>query len=297
MKLAEVPFAVLRFQYQIARMPFQLIEEQMAAGIDEEAPARLVLRTLAGISRRGNRQPAGRSEVTQRGTALVERSDALSRAAKLDAKATAKREQADAKLDAAHDNVVTDIKEARDATEQEAIDARITAAERKRAADEAAENRAAAAKKQADDFAAQRKESGPNGKASGRSQDRPEEKNATEAARAKLDDAGQARRSRTQARAGRPVEELADAEKEKRKSERAKNNSTRLALTESRRLRSCIWRSPMICEDAITRRLKFSRCSTVSPPIPASECRRRRLRSLRRTGADIGADLLAVAEH
>ena len=26
MKIAEIPFAVLRFQYQIARFPFQLIE-------------------------------------------------------------------------------------------------------------------------------------------------------------------------------------------------------------------------------------------------------------------------------
>jgi len=41
MKIAEIPFAVLRFQYQIARIPFQLIEDQMAARIYSEAPARL----------------------------------------------------------------------------------------------------------------------------------------------------------------------------------------------------------------------------------------------------------------
>ena len=29
MKIAEIPFAVLRFQYQIARIPLQLIEDQI----------------------------------------------------------------------------------------------------------------------------------------------------------------------------------------------------------------------------------------------------------------------------
>jgi hypothetical protein len=29
MKIAEIPFAVLRFQYQIARLPLQLIEDQV----------------------------------------------------------------------------------------------------------------------------------------------------------------------------------------------------------------------------------------------------------------------------
>jgi hypothetical protein len=41
MKIAEIPFALLRFQYQIARFPFHLIEEQLAARLVSEAPARL----------------------------------------------------------------------------------------------------------------------------------------------------------------------------------------------------------------------------------------------------------------
>ena len=130
MKLAEIPFALLRFQYQIARMPFQLIEDQMAARIDKDAPARLFYERSRGSVDAAIGNLLGDPKLTQRGTALVERSDALSRAAKLDANATAKREQADAKLDSAHDDVVTDIKEAHAATEQEAIEARITAAER-----------------------------------------------------------------------------------------------------------------------------------------------------------------------
>ena len=53
---------------------------------------------------------------------------------------------------------MTDINEARDATEQQAVDARTNADQRKRAADEAAEKRTAAATKRADEAAAQRKE-------------------------------------------------------------------------------------------------------------------------------------------
>ena len=114
----------------------------------------------------------------------------LSRAAKLDAEATEKREQADAKLNATHDEVVTDIQEARDATEQAAVDARITAAQRKNAAQ-----------------TAKRQE---------QAKIRAAEKKAAEAAKAKLDDA-QAKRdeaARKRAQADR-VEELADAEKQK----------------------------------------------------------------------------------
>ena len=41
MKIAEIPFALLRFQYQIARIPLQLIEDQLATRLYAEAPARL----------------------------------------------------------------------------------------------------------------------------------------------------------------------------------------------------------------------------------------------------------------
>ena len=100
MKIAEIPFAALRFQYQIARIPLQLIEDQMAARLYKEAPMRLFYERSLGSLDAAVGNLLGDPKLSQRGTALVERSDALSRAAKLDAKADAKREQADAKLDA-----------------------------------------------------------------------------------------------------------------------------------------------------------------------------------------------------
>jgi len=224
MKIAEIPFAVLRFQYQIARFPFQLIENQIAARLGSEAPARLLYERSLGTVDATVGNLLGDSELEKRGAALVERSDTLGRAARLDANATQKREQADAKLDAIRNEVVTDTKEARDATEQEAVDARTTAEERKGAAEDAAEKRAAAAKQQADDVAAQRRNAAEAAKRQQQAKIRAGEKKATEAAESKLDDA-QAKRNeaaRKRAQADR-VEELADIEKQKRRSGRANN--------------------------------------------------------------------------
>ena len=50
MEITDVPFAVLRFQYQLARLPLQLIEEQVVAGMSSEAPTRLFYeRWLGGL--------------------------------------------------------------------------------------------------------------------------------------------------------------------------------------------------------------------------------------------------------
>ena len=90
MKIAEIPFAALRFQYQIARIPFQLIEDQMAARLYKEAPVRLFYERSLGSLDAAVGNLLGDPKLSQRGTALVERSAALSRAAKLDANADAR---------------------------------------------------------------------------------------------------------------------------------------------------------------------------------------------------------------
>ena len=55
MKTTDVPFAVLRFQYQLARIPLQLIEAQMAAWIGSEAPPRLFYQRWLGRAGRDRR--------------------------------------------------------------------------------------------------------------------------------------------------------------------------------------------------------------------------------------------------
>ena len=225
MKIAEIPFVVLRFQYQIARLPLQLIEDQVVARLHSEGPARLLYERSFGALDATVGKLLGDPQLEKRGAALVERSNALGKAAKLDATATRNREQADAKLEATHDEVVTDINEARDATRRRAVQARTNAEQRKRAADEAAEKRTVAAKKQADEAAAQRNKAAETVKRQEEAKIGAAEARATKAAESKLDDA-QAKRSEAaskRAQADR-VEELANIEKQKRRSDRVNNS-------------------------------------------------------------------------
>ena len=225
MKFQEIPFAVLRLQYQIARLPLQLIEEQLAARLAAEAPARLFYeRSLGALDVTvGNLLDV--PELRRQGTALVKRSSILSEAAHLDATATRNREQADTKLEDARDEVVTDLTEARDATEQQVVEARTEADQRKREADAAAEKRTAAAEKEADKAVAQRQKSAAAVKRQREAQVRAVEQAATVAAESKLKDA-QAKRSAAASKRAQAdqVDELADVEKAKRRSERANSS-------------------------------------------------------------------------
>jgi hypothetical protein len=156
MEITDVPFAFLRFQYQLARFPLQLIGEQVVAGMGSEAPTRLFYeRWLGGLDASVGKM-LGDPDLEKRGAALMQRSDALRRAAQLDATATQNQEQADDDLKAKRDKAIEDQKEARAVKEREVEEARTAAEERKRAAAEAAQKRNSAAKQQADELAAQR---------------------------------------------------------------------------------------------------------------------------------------------
>ena len=121
MEITDLPLSVLRFQYQMARVPFQVMEEQFVAGISSQAPARLfyehwlgALDTAAGMVLRD-------PELKQRGAALAERSDALGRVAQLDATATRQQEQAADELKTKRDKAKQGLKHAR-ATKQREVD-------------------------------------------------------------------------------------------------------------------------------------------------------------------------------
>src|SRR6476619_4047744 len=84
MKITDVPFAVLRFQYQLARVPLQLIEDRVVARMDAESPARLMYERSMGRLDLAVGGALGANDVQRRGAALVERSDELARAARLE---------------------------------------------------------------------------------------------------------------------------------------------------------------------------------------------------------------------
>ena len=222
MRIIDAPFAVLRLQYRIVRFPLQMIEERVVARMGSEASARLYYERSFGLLDVVMGNALGDWRLAKRGGALAERSDALRRAAHLDAAADQARQQSSADLKAKSDKAIEEQQDARAAKEREIEEARSSAEERKRAAEEAAAQRTAAAKKQADDVAAQRKNSAEAAKRDKQAGIRANEQKAAAAAKSKLDDA-QARRTQAdnkRARADR-VEELADSEKQKRRSERA----------------------------------------------------------------------------
>ena len=222
MEITDVPFAVLRFQYQLARLPLQLIEEQVVAGMSSEAPTRLFYeRWLGGLDAAVGKM-LGDPDLEKRGAALIERSDALRRAAQLDATATQNQERADDELKAKRGKAIEEQKDARAVKEREVEEARTAAEERKRAAAEAAKERTAAAKQQADEHAAQRMTSAEAAKRDEQATITAAEQKATAAAESKLDEV-QAKHSDAASKRAQAdqVEELADIEKQKRQSERA----------------------------------------------------------------------------
>ena len=98
MRIIDAPLAVLRIQYRIARLPLQIIEERVVARMGSETPARLLYERSLGMLDAAVGNALGDTRLEERGRALAERSDALSRASRLDATADEVRRESNADL-------------------------------------------------------------------------------------------------------------------------------------------------------------------------------------------------------
>jgi hypothetical protein len=223
MKITDVPLAVLRFQYQVARLPLSFIEQQVVARMDPEAPVRLLYERSLGMLDSTVGSALDAPDVEQRGAALIERSDALRRAAQLDATATANIEDADSELKDTRKKATREQNKAHAEKERELKDARADAQDRKHAAVDSAEKRIGAGKRQADEVAAQREKVADQVKREEQARIRAAEQSVTAVADAELKDAQQKRNvaATERAQADR-IETLADAEKKMRQA----NSST-----------------------------------------------------------------------
>jgi hypothetical protein len=221
MSFADFSRAVLRVQYHIARVPLQLIEEQLVARLDSDARLRLFYERSLGLLDAIAGNVLGSPRVARRGATKIERSDKLMRAADLDAEANATIAQATSELKVARGAATQAVDDAKAEKAQEAKQARDTAEARKLAARKAADQRADAAKKHADETAAQRKGAADAAKRVEHAAIRAGEKLAEADAQAKLDEAQDNRSvaARKRADADR-LEDLADEEKAKRRSAR-----------------------------------------------------------------------------
>jgi hypothetical protein len=217
MKITDVPFAVLRLQYQLARFPLQVIEHQVVARMDTEAPARLLYERSMGRLDLAVGTALGAPELEQRGAALLERSDALARAARLDTAADRTVEQSEAELKDARDAAAQVRQQAPSEKQDAVIEARVDAAHKKAAAIQKAEDRVADAKKQTDKVAAQRKNAVEAAKREEQDRIRAAERSVTAVADAKAKDAREKRsEASTKIAQANRVGQLADSEKQER---------------------------------------------------------------------------------
>ena len=214
MSVTDLPLSVLRFQYQMARVPFQVMEEQFVARMDPQAPARLFYERWLGALDTAAGMVLGDPELKQRGAALAERSDAPGRVAQLDATATRQQQAAD-ELKSKRDQAKQGLSHARATKQRKVTAARNAAQDRKGTAAGAGAKRSAAAKQQADEVAAQRINAAEAATREEQATSRAGEEHAAKVAES--DDA-QATRSAaaTQRAQAEQAENLADAETPKR---------------------------------------------------------------------------------
>jgi len=227
MSVTVLPLSVLRFQYQMARVPFQVMEEQFVARMDPQAPARLFYERWLGALDTAAGMVLGDPELKQRGAALAERSDALGCVAQLDATATRQRQQEDDELKAKRDQAKQGLSRARATKQRKVTAARNAAQDRKGTAAGAGAKRSAAAKPQADEVAAQRINAAEAATREGQATGRAGEENATKVAESDRNDAQPTRSdAATQRAQADQVENLADAEKQKREAVRANSSDS-----------------------------------------------------------------------
>lgn len=229
MKIADVPFTILRLQYRAARFPFQIIEEQLVTRLADESPARLIYERSLGALDVTVGNLLGAPDIAERGAALADRSEALLRAAELDAEADAQVREAGQNYRAGTEDAARQRQNAQAAKKQVVEEARQRADERKREADQNAGKRAAAVKERAEKTAAQRAAAVENAKHTEQSNISAAEKAVSKAAQAKLKDAQEKRTEAATTRSDADrVAELAEAEKEQRQQARAaeKNGSS-----------------------------------------------------------------------
>jgi hypothetical protein len=220
MKITDVPFAVMRFQYDLARLPLQFFHEWVLTRMDSETPARLCVERSLGLLDATAGHALRAPELQKRGAALIERSDGLRRAALLDAAATENIKSAGANVKATREKAAQEQRDAHDDRVSAVQEARDEARNRKRDAVEDAEKRIGAGKRQADEAATQRESAVEAAKREEDTMIAAAEQSVTAAASAKLHDAQSMRDEAASelAQADR-IEEMADAEREQRRAE------------------------------------------------------------------------------
>lgn len=146
MGIIDIPRAVLRMQYRIARTPLALIEQRYIANLDPVAPGRLLFERSFGALDVAIGRTLGDRELARRGDALAERSELIAESVRLEAEAEAQRELADDELAEKRDKAANEPTKAHAAAKERIDRTRSEATEQKQDAAREVANRTAASK-------------------------------------------------------------------------------------------------------------------------------------------------------
>ncbi|WP_425004510.1 hypothetical protein [Mycolicibacterium sp. S3B2] len=98
MRARTIPWAILRTQYRLGRVPIRLLEEQLVARMGPEAPVRLLFERAIGALDAAVGMVLGDGALEDEGVARIERAAELEEAAHIDEIAARRLRQADAEL-------------------------------------------------------------------------------------------------------------------------------------------------------------------------------------------------------
>jgi len=195
--------------------------KQLVSRPPQEAP-RLAYERGLGLLDGVAGQLLGDHRTAERGAALQDRADALSRAVTLEENAQRKRAQADEQLERERGQAAKDRAAAQQEHQQAVAETRATEQERKRTLAQQAQTRAKAATKQADEKAAGQAKAVEDAERAEQSRVTAQEKAAAQPATAELKDAAQKQTDAAEQRADADgVEELAKAEQQERREQSA----------------------------------------------------------------------------
>jgi outer membrane biosynthesis protein TonB len=220
MNITDLPFAILRLQYRIARTPLQLLEDRVMARMDDEAPGRLMYERALGALDAAAGSALRDTDLEESGIGRIQRAAALGEAMRLDEVAEQKKQRADDQLAQKREKAAAAPQEARKESQEKISEARREAEERKQQAARSAAQRTASVKKEVAEAADEKVEAAEKAKRSVENASKAKEKAVTSAAEAELDDAASKRRAATSVRAHADrLEDLSDAEKAMRQAD------------------------------------------------------------------------------
>ena len=146
MKLSDLPFAILRFQYRLARTPLQMVEDRVLPLVDREAPGRLMYERAVGALDAAAGNALRDRALEENGISRIQRVAALGEAMRLDEVAEQKKEHAQDELARKREKAATAPQQARDDAAQRVASAREDT-------EHSAQNRSKAAEKAVTDVA------------------------------------------------------------------------------------------------------------------------------------------------